>query len=110
MERAPERPLPTGDEVWQLADAIHDRFRALVLVASFVGLRWGELVGLRRAVHVVRQLIEDNGKLIEGPTKTTAGVRVVAIPPAVIGDLERHLELYVDPAPGAVSSSARAPR
>ena len=103
---APERPLPTGDEVWQLADAIDDRFRALVLVAvvrrAAVG-RAGRAAPTRldldeRVVHVARQLVEDDGKLIEGPTKTTAGVRAVAIPPAVIGELERHLELYVDPA------------
>ena len=108
VERAPARPLPTGDEVWQLADAC-DRYRALVLVASFVGLRWGELVGLRRrdidlderVVHVSRQLVEIDGKLVEGPTKTTAGVRVVAIPPALVGDLERHLKLYVGSEQGA---------
>jgi hypothetical protein len=30
-----------------LAEAIHPRFRAQVLGAAYVGLRWGELVGLR---------------------------------------------------------------
>jgi site-specific recombinase XerC len=30
-----------------LADAIPRRFRALVLVAAYTGLRWGELAGLR---------------------------------------------------------------
>ena len=69
VERSPERPLPTGDEVWRLADAITPRYRALVLTAGFIGLRWGELLGLQRddidlnlrVVHVRRSLIEDNG-------------------------------------------------
>ena len=39
VERAPERPVPTRDEVWALADAIDRRYRVLVLVAVFVGLR-----------------------------------------------------------------------
>ncbi len=109
VERAPERPLPTGDEVWRLAEAIDERFRALILTASFVGLRWGELVGLRRrdidlaerVVHITRQLVEVDGQLVEGPTKTVAGVRAVAIPPALVVELERHLERFVDGAPDA---------
>ncbi len=104
VERAPDRPLPTGDEVWQLADAIDERFRALVVTASFIGLRWGELVGLRRqeidlverVVHVTRQLVEVGGDLSEGPPKTDAGSRSVAIPPIVVGELERHLAQFVD--------------
>jgi integrase len=35
------------DEIRYLADAIDPRFRALILMAGFTGLRWGELVGLR---------------------------------------------------------------
>ncbi|MBA3287970.1 MAG: site-specific integrase [Acidimicrobiia bacterium] len=103
VERAPERPLPTRDEVWQLANAIDARFRALVLTASFVGLRWGELVGLRRRdvdlaeriVHVARQLVEVDGVLVDGPPKTAAGVRSVAIPLMLVGELEHHFEQFV---------------
>lgn len=36
------------DHVFNLADAVSDRYRALVLLAAFGGLRPGELVGLRR--------------------------------------------------------------
>jgi integrase len=35
-------------EVYRLADAIAPRCRALVLLATFGNLRWGELAGLRR--------------------------------------------------------------
>lgn len=34
--------------VFRLADSITPRLRALVIVAGFVGLRTGELLGLRR--------------------------------------------------------------
>lgn len=49
MERSPKRPLPTGDGVWKLAGTIAPCFRALILVAAFVGPRRGELAALRRA-------------------------------------------------------------
>jgi integrase len=109
VERSPERPLPTGDEVWALADRIDERYRALVLTAAFVGLRWGELLGLRRAdldletrtVHVVRQVIEVDGRLEEDPPKSDAGVRAVAVPPIMAVELARHLERFVGPAPDA---------
>lgn len=43
----PARPVLTLPEVFALADAVPPRFRALVLLATFGSLRWGELVGLR---------------------------------------------------------------
>lgn len=46
--RTVERPTASVRQVYDLADRMPDRFRALVLVAAFTGLRWGELVGLRR--------------------------------------------------------------
>jgi hypothetical protein len=46
-EPAPEMRFATVKQVAALADAIPPRFRALVLVAAYTGLRWGELAGLR---------------------------------------------------------------
>ncbi|MGW5850403.1 hypothetical protein ACWFQ8_21055 [Streptomyces sp. NPDC055254] len=37
----PERPTATVKEVYALAEAIQPRYRALVLMAGFLGLRWG---------------------------------------------------------------------
>jgi hypothetical protein len=37
----PERPTASVAQVHALADAVPARFRALVLVAAFSGLRWG---------------------------------------------------------------------
>jgi integrase len=68
-EPAPEMRFATVAEVAALADAIPRRFRALVLVAAYTGLRWGELAGLRvkrvdllhRQVTVAEQLLEVRG-------------------------------------------------
>jgi len=46
--RARERPVLSVAEVYRLADAIEPQYRALVLLATFGNLRWGELAGLRR--------------------------------------------------------------
>jgi integrase len=40
--------IATVDQVAAIADRMPARHRALVLVAAFGGLRWGELAGLRR--------------------------------------------------------------
>ena len=48
-ERTPERVPPTLAEAHALAEAIEPRWRMLVLLATWSGLRWGELVALRRA-------------------------------------------------------------
>src|SRR3546814_12073902 len=47
-ENTTERKLPTLGQVFELADAVKPRYRALVLAAAFSGLRRGELFGLRR--------------------------------------------------------------
>jgi integrase len=57
-ERAAEMRVATVAQVAALAEAIHPRFRALVLVAAYAGLRWGELVGLRvKRVDLLHQRI-----------------------------------------------------
>ena len=40
---SPERPVLTVGQIGQLAEAIHPRYRALILLAVFGSLRWGEL-------------------------------------------------------------------
>jgi len=47
-ENAAERKLPTIEQIFELANAVNQRYRALVLVAAFSGLRRGELFALRR--------------------------------------------------------------
>jgi integrase len=98
-EPAPEMRFTTVAEVAALADAIRPRFRALVLVAAYTGLRWGELAGLRvkrvdllhRRIIVAEQLLEVRGRLAFGPTKTGAGLRTVTLPTVAAEALAEHL-------------------
>jgi integrase len=104
QEVSPERPVATVVEVFALADRMPARFRTFVLAAAFTGLRWGELIALRRrdldldrpAVRVPRKLAQlGSGEMVEGPTKSAAGVRTVALPTLILADLRSHLDEYV---------------
>ena len=106
QERSPERPVLTVEQVFDLAAAIGERYQALVLLATFASLRWGELAGLARrhvdlqacTVRVVCSLTEtDNGVLVLGPPKSAAGRRTVQLPPLVIPGLRQHLDQYALP-------------
>ena len=48
QDRSPERPVLSVGEVVALAEGMPERYRALVLLAAFGSLRWGELAALRR--------------------------------------------------------------
>ncbi|MFE5922592.1 tyrosine-type recombinase/integrase [Streptomyces sp. NPDC056468] len=102
----PERPTATVQEVYELADAIQPRYRALVLLAGFLGLRWGELIGLHRrdvdldhgAVRVRRAVAElNNGQREIKAPKSAAGKRTVSIPAAIAPDIRDHLKRYAEP-------------
>lgn len=104
----PERPTATVQEVYALAGAIQPRYRALVLLAAFTGLRWGELIGLRRrdldldagTVRVRRNVAElHSGKRLIKEPKSAAGRRTVAIPEVIVTDLATHLAIYAEPGP-----------
>lgn len=105
VERAPERPVPTVADVGALSEAVAPRFRSLVLLAAWCGVRRGELLALRRrdveviggTVRVERALSQmTNGRLVFGPPKTEAGRRTVAVPPHLVPELVGHLATYTD--------------
>lgn len=103
---AAERPVPTLREVHRLADDVPPRYRALVLVAAYGGLRFSELVALTRAdvqvpvdgvpkVRVRRALHRLNGRWLTGTPKSSAGVRTVALPEFLGPVLVDHLGRFV---------------
>jgi integrase len=103
-ETPEERPVLTVAQVFDLADRMPDRrFSALVLLATFASLRWGEAIALTRndidlaarTVSVRRQYVELTGRLVVGPPKSHAGTRTVAIPASIIPALRDHLDTYV---------------
>ena len=102
-ERASERPFVPPEVVLRFANAIDDRYRALVLVAAFGGLRLGELLALRRrhfdaekrTVLVEEQAIQlRNGARVVTQPKTAAGRRKVHLPQIAADALVEHLERF----------------
>jgi integrase len=69
VERHDERPVADVDQIAALADAVEPRYRAMLLLATWCSLRFGELAGLAKAdidlsaavVRVSRQLQELQG-------------------------------------------------
>ncbi|MEV0154132.1 tyrosine-type recombinase/integrase [Micromonospora sp. NPDC050686] len=105
LERAAERPTATVAQVFHLADVVPGRFRALILLAAFASLRYGELAALRRrdfdprcrTLTVRATLVErSDGSLTFGPPKTDADIRTVTIPDAIRRDIRAHLDDFVD--------------
>lgn len=105
-EPTSKRPIVTVSQALELADLVGPRFRSVVLLAAFVGLRKGEMLGMRRAdldldaalvtIEQQRQLSRNGAHLIGAP-KSEAGLRTVSIPSALIEDLRLHVDGYAQP-------------
>lgn len=106
-------PLPV---VFALAKAVPARYRAVVLLATFADLRWGELAGLRREnidrdaceIRVAETVAElDAGGLRPETPKSRAGRRTIAFPAELVPELRWHLERFAEDGSRAWCSSAR---
>jgi integrase len=94
------------------ADCTHDRrYSALVLLATFSSLRWGEATALRRCdvdleagtVRIRAAFVErSTGEMLLGAPKSKAGRRIVGIPAAIVPALREHLAVFVKDEPGAL--------
>jgi integrase len=106
-----ERQTLTVAEVFAVADAVPTRYRMLVLFGAFTSLRFGELAALTRhdvdldkvEVTVQKSQAELRGgrRKIKKP-KSAAGVRTVAIPKIILGELREHLEQFAESGPAGV--------
>lgn len=105
-ERAKPPRFLSQIEVQRLVEAMPERYRALVLVGAYGGLRWGEAVGLTRSnidTHRVRIIVastavEIGGKLTLGnEPKTRRSKRSVPVARAVMRQIEDHLRDHVGP-------------
>ena len=99
-----EQRFATMPELLELVEVTPERYRAMVLTAGLAGLRQGELLALRRAdvdlgtgvVHVRRKRQQlDSGEVVEGPPKSEAGRRTVALPEPLVDTLRQHLRRFV---------------
>ena len=94
------------DQAVRLAEAHSDRYRALIYLALDSGMRWSELIGLRRSrvdlrnrkVRVIEQLVrlEDRTWLRKEP-KTPASIRSITISGFTAERLAVHLERFSEP-------------
>ena len=122
--RAVGRARPVTDrllspaQVAAAAAAMPPRYRALVLMAAWSGLRQGELLALTRAdldldavpsrVAVRRSVRRtDTGHTRVDVPKTASSLRAVTLPDPLADALRVHLEEFVDPGPGAVVFATR---
>jgi integrase len=106
QEDSPERAVIPLTTLIELLDRVPPRYRALLLLATFASLRFGELAGLRRgqvdldgcAVRIVVATAEtDDGRLIDDDPKSQAGRRRVAFPKEIAPELHWHLERFAQP-------------
>jgi integrase len=88
----------------KVAEAAPETYRAAVPVAAWCGLRFGELIELRRKdVHtnglqmvlkIRRAATVVDGKVVVGSPKTDAGIRDVTVPPHVAELLRSHMAVH----------------
>lgn len=116
-----ERQAPTLAQVHELSELVPARYRALVLVAAYSGLRFGELTALTRAdvtleksqppaVRVSRAMNRLDGKWLLGTPKSQAGLRTVALPDYLRPVLVEHMDRYVLPGAGALVFATKSGR
>jgi integrase len=106
-----EMTFLSWDDAYRLAEVHAERYRTLIHVAVDSGMRWSELVGLRRSkvdtvnckIRVTEQLVQlaDRSFLRKEP-KTSAGVRSITISAFTNDLLLRHMEIYTRPEPDAL--------
>lgn len=93
----------TVAELNRLASKMPARLQASVMMAGWLGLRWGETSELRRCdlnpdcsvLKVRRAATYRAGTFTIGQPKTSAGIRDVAIPPHIRPIIKAHLKNHV---------------
>ena len=104
----------TVAELAKLTLAMPTQYQAMILLASWCGLRFGELTELRRrdvdidveaergVLHVERAVVRAAGGFVVGAPKSDAGRRTVAIPPHHLEAIQGHLAAHVGHEPDAL--------
>lgn len=92
-------------ELDKIVEQVPERYRAMILLAAWCGLRFGELTELRRKdldladarVHVLRGVTRGNGEVWVGEPKSQAGKRSVTMPANVVQAVRTHLSQHTEP-------------
>jgi len=107
-KRVREPVILNVDEIGLLAAAMPEHIRALPLISAWCGLRWGEVIELRRkdfdagieTICVARAVTHEGGCRID--TTKSGRVRNVVIPPHIRADIKHHLDNYVGAQPDSL--------
>ena len=96
------------EELEVIVENMPEKWKLMVLLASWCALRYGEIAELRRkdiklrhvggrwtgVIQVRRGVVWVNRKIQVEPPKSEAGIRDVAIPPHLIPIIKEHLETH----------------
>ncbi len=99
------------EELDVIVENMPEKWKPMVLLASWCALRYGEIAELRRkdiklrhvngrwtgVIQVRRGVVWVNRKIQVEPPKSEAGIRDVAIPPHLIPVIREHLETHAAP-------------
>jgi integrase len=109
--RAQDMHFLLPEEIGRLADAMHPRFKALILTAGFTGLRWGKLAALRvehldllRGTIDVRESVTEVGGRLERIATKSGERRTVPIARFLTEVLGEHIKQFLG-AEGSVFTS-----
>jgi len=95
-----ERHQVSPDDVARIAEAVAAEYSAMVYIGAVLGLRWGEVAGLRvgrldllrGTVAVAEQIVRgEKGQSTAGPPKSVASRRTLTMPKALVELLAEHL-------------------
>ena len=101
-------------ELAKVTQAMPERYAAMILLASWCALRFGELTELRRhdidldadkrigVIRIERAVVRTEDGFAVTTPKSDAGIRDVAIPPHLVPVIQAHLAVHVGPEPDAL--------
>lgn len=97
-----EKRVIDPDELHRLADEVGPEWRSLIYIGGVMGLRFGEAVALRvqdvdfdqATITIARTVVDVDGRLEMDDPKTAAGIRTLAVPAPLLGELRAHIELF----------------
>ncbi|MEB3048991.1 site-specific integrase [Mycolicibacter sp. MYC123] len=99
----------TPAELVKVAESVPEKYRVAVPLAAWCGLRFGELIELRRkdiqthdkraVIRIRRAATVVDGKIVVGQPKTDAGIRDVTVPPHVADLLRAHMKRHTKSGP-----------
>lgn len=93
----------TLPELQLITAAMPEKYRLMVMLSSWCGLRFGEVTELRRrdldleneTVRIERAVVRVDGGFLVTTPKSDAGTRDVALPPHLLPMIQHHLDAFV---------------